>query len=105
MKNDTSNKIRLGIFVTIGIVVFILGIYFIGERQQLFRSSFRISGVFKNVEGLQAGNNVRFSGINVGTVEDIKIVSDSSVKVEVLIDENTRKFIKKMRLRVSVPKD
>lgn len=95
MKNDTSNKIRLGIFVTLGIVVFILGIYFIGERQQLFRSSFRVSGVFKDVAGLQAGNNVRFSGINVGTVEDIKIVSDTSVRVEILIDESTRKFIKK----------
>jgi phospholipid/cholesterol/gamma-HCH transport system substrate-binding protein len=95
MKNDASNKIKLGIFVTIGIVVFILGIYFIGERQQLFRSSFRISGVFRDVAGLQAGNNVRFSGINVGTVEDIKIVSDTSVRVEILIDENTRKFIKK----------
>ena len=95
MKNEISNKIRLGIFVTLGVVVFILGIYFIGERQQLFRSSFRINGIFKDVAGLQAGNNVRFAGINVGTVEDIKIVSDSSVRVEILIDENTRKFIKK----------
>jgi phospholipid/cholesterol/gamma-HCH transport system substrate-binding protein len=95
MKKDTSNKIRLGIFVSLGITVFILGIYFIGERQQLFRSTFRVSGVFKDVAGLQAGNNVRFSGINVGTVEDISIVSDTSVRVEILIDESTRKFIKK----------
>ena len=95
MKKDTSNKIRLGIFISLGITVFILGIYFIGERQQLFRSTFRVSGVFKDVAGLQAGNNVRFSGINVGTVENIRIVSDTSVRVEILIDENTRKFIKK----------
>lgn len=95
MKKDTSNKIRLGIFISLGMVVFILGIYFIGERQQLFRSTFRVSGVFKDVAGLQAGNNVRFSGINVGTVENISIVSDTSVRVEILIDENTRKFIKK----------
>ena len=73
MKKNTSNKIRLGIFVSLGIVVFILGIYFIGERQQLFRSTFRLSGVFKDVAGLQAGNNVRLSGINVGTVENISI--------------------------------
>jgi len=95
MKKDTSSKIRLGIFISLGIVMFILGIYFIGERQQLFRSTFRVSGVFKDVAGLQAGNNVRFSGINVGTVENIRIVSDTSVRVEILIDENTRKFIKK----------
>jgi phospholipid/cholesterol/gamma-HCH transport system substrate-binding protein len=95
MKKNTSNKIRLGIFISLGIALFIIGIYFIGERQQIFRSTFRVSGVFKDVEGLQAGNNVRFSGINVGTVENISIVSDTSVRVKILIDESTRKFIKK----------
>jgi phospholipid/cholesterol/gamma-HCH transport system substrate-binding protein len=95
MKKNTGNKIRLGIFITLGITLFIIGIYFIGERQQIFRSTFRVSGVFKDVEGLQAGNNVRFSGINVGTIENISIVSDSTVRVKILIDESTRKFIKK----------
>lgn len=95
MKKGTSNKIKLGIFVTIGILVFVVGIYFIGEGQQLFRRTFRISGVFKDVAGLQAGNNVRLSGVNVGVVDDIRIVSDSSIRVEILIDESTRKFIKK----------
>jgi phospholipid/cholesterol/gamma-HCH transport system substrate-binding protein len=95
MKKNTSNKIRLGIFISLGLALFIIGIYFIGERQQIFRSTFRLSGVFKDVEGLQAGNNVRFSGINVGTVENISIVSDTSVRVKILIDESTRKFIKK----------
>jgi phospholipid/cholesterol/gamma-HCH transport system substrate-binding protein len=95
MKKNTGNKIRLGIFITIGVMLFTIGIYFIGERQQIFRSTFRLSSVFKDVEGLQAGNNVRFSGINVGTIENISIVSDSSVRVKILIDENARKFIKK----------
>jgi phospholipid/cholesterol/gamma-HCH transport system substrate-binding protein len=95
MKKDTSNKIKLGIFFSIGMMVFIVGIYFIGEGKQLFRTTFRISGVFKDVAGLQPGNNVRLSGINVGTVDNIMIVSDTSVRVEILIDESTRKFIKK----------
>ena len=95
MKKNTSNRISLGIFVSLGIVLFILGVYFIGERQQLFRSTFRLSCVFKDVAGLQSGGNVRFSGITVGTVDNISIVSDTTVKVEILIDEGTRKFIKK----------
>jgi phospholipid/cholesterol/gamma-HCH transport system substrate-binding protein len=95
MKKGIRNKIRLGVFISLGIGVFILGIYFIGERQQLFRSTFRLSGVFKDVAGLQSGNNVRLSGINVGVVEKISIVSDTSVRVEILIDESARKFIKK----------
>ena len=59
MKKNSANKIKLGMFISLGIVVFVLAIYFIGERQQLFRSTFRLSGVFKDVAGLQAGNNVK----------------------------------------------
>ena len=95
MKKNVNHKIRLGIFITLGITVFILAIYFIGEKQQLFRSTFRLSGEFNDVAGLQAGNNVRLSGINVGTVENVSIVSDTSVKVGVLIDESIREFIRK----------
>jgi phospholipid/cholesterol/gamma-HCH transport system substrate-binding protein len=95
MKKDTSNKIKLGIFISIGMLVFIVGIYFIGEGKQLFRRTFRISGVFKDVAGLQPGNNVRLSGVNVGTVDNIMIVSDTSVRVEILFDETVRKFIMK----------
>ncbi|MBK7867864.1 MAG: MCE family protein [Ignavibacteriales bacterium] len=95
MKNDSKNKIRLGIFITVGIVVFILAIYFIGEKQQLFRSTFNISGVFKDVGGLQVGGNVRFAGINVGVVEGISIITDTSVQVDMIIDESVRKFINK----------
>jgi phospholipid/cholesterol/gamma-HCH transport system substrate-binding protein len=95
MKKKINHKVRLGIFISLGITVFILAIYFIGEKQQLFRSTFRLSGEFKDVAGLQAGNNVRLAGINVGTVDNVSIISDTSVKVEILIDESTRKFIKK----------
>jgi phospholipid/cholesterol/gamma-HCH transport system substrate-binding protein len=95
MKKEVSNKIKLGIFISIGMLLFIAGIYFIGQGQQLFRSTFRISGVFKDVAGLQAGNAVRLSGVNVGTVDNIRIESDSSIRVEILIDERTRMFIKK----------
>ena len=95
MKKNISSKIRLGIFISLGIAVFIVAIYFIGEKQQLFRSTFRISGVFKDVGGLQAGNNVRLSGINIGTIDNVTIISDTSVRVDIVIDESTRRFIKK----------
>ncbi len=95
MKKNISHKVRLGIFISLGIAVFIFAIYFIGEQQQLFRSTFRLSGVFKDVAGLQVGNNVRLSGINVGTIDNISIISDTSVRVVIFVDENTRQFIKK----------
>jgi phospholipid/cholesterol/gamma-HCH transport system substrate-binding protein len=95
MKKTTTNKIKLGMFISLGILLLILGIYFIGERQQLFRSTFRLTGLFRDIAGLQVGNNVRLSGVNIGTVDNIEIVSDTSVNVVIIIDHKARRFIKK----------
>lgn len=95
MKKESINKVKLGIFISLGIVVFITGIYFIGETKQLFSSTIRISALFTDINGLQVGNNVRFAGINIGSVVGIQIVSDSAVKVDMIIDVKTQKFIKK----------
>ncbi len=104
MQNKSGSKIKLGLFVSIGLFMFIVGIYFVGKKQQLFNSTFHVNGVFKDVSGLQIGNNVRFDGINVGVVDNIEIVSDSSVRVDLSIDEKARKFIKK-DARASVGSD
>jgi len=95
MKKSVGNKIKLGMFVSLSIALFIAGIYFIGQRQQLFSSTFKVSGIFKDISGLLVGNNVRFSGINVGIIENIEQITDSTVRVDMLINENARKFIKK----------
>jgi phospholipid/cholesterol/gamma-HCH transport system substrate-binding protein len=95
MKNKNGNTMKLGMFVSLSIALFIAGIYYVGQKQQLFNDTFHIVGVFKDISGLQVGNNVRFSGINVGIVEDIEQITDSTVKVSMLIDAKTKKFIKK----------
>lgn len=95
MQNTSGNKMRLGIFVSVGVSLFIVGIYFIGKKQQLFNSTFHVSSVFKDISGLNAGNNVRFSGINVGIIENIQQITDTTVRVDMQIDESARKFIKK----------
>lgn len=95
MKKASGNKIRLGIFVSIGFALLIACIYLIGERQQLFSNTFQVSGIFKNISGLQIGNNVRFSGINVGIVDNIEQLTDTTVKVDMMINDDTRKFMKK----------
>lgn len=95
MKKAAANKVRLGIFVFIGVALFVVAIYLIGQRQQLFSKTFHVSGVFKDIGGLQVGNNVRFSGINVGIIASIRQHSDSTVCVDMVILDDTRKFIKK----------
>jgi phospholipid/cholesterol/gamma-HCH transport system substrate-binding protein len=47
------------------------------------------------VNGLQKGNNVRYSGINIGTVSTIEMVNDSTIMVAMSIDEKIISHIKK----------
>ena len=47
------------------------------------------------MSGLKVGSNVRFSGINIGTVDFIQIETDTSVKVELLLQKEVQKFIRK----------
>lgn len=79
----------------LGLVIFISAIYYIGSRQALFGAKVRITAEFDNVAGLQPGNNIRFSGIKIGTVERIEIASDSLARVYMLIDKQAAKYIKK----------
>jgi phospholipid/cholesterol/gamma-HCH transport system substrate-binding protein len=95
MEKTTSQKIRLGLFVIIGLLIFILAIYFIGNKQQMFGKTEHLKAVFTNVGGLQLGNNVRYSGINVGTVQEISMINDTAIIVDMIIDKSIFKNIKK----------
>ncbi len=94
MKNESGYKWKLGMFVLIGLFVFTITIYLVGKQNNLFGSTFHLKAIFKTVSGLQVGNNVRFSGINIGTVKDIELVTDSSVMVVLVIKKNVQQFIK-----------
>jgi phospholipid/cholesterol/gamma-HCH transport system substrate-binding protein len=87
-------KIRLGLFVAGGITLFILAIFIIGKQKNLFNPVYTLSSTFANVSGLQVGNNIRFSGINIGTVDNIAIINDSTVKVTMSIRSEVKQFIK-----------
>ncbi|WP_321346623.1 MlaD family protein [uncultured Draconibacterium sp.] len=95
MKERKSRSLRLGIMVTVGLALFAWGIYYLGSQRKLFTSSVTVKSYFNNVSGLVEGNKVRYSGITVGSVSEISIVSDSTILVEMTIDKNTRKFIRK----------
>ena len=87
-------KVRLGLFVAGGLALFVLAIFIIGKQKNLFNPVFKLTTTFYNVSGLQVGNNIRFSGINVGTVDNIRIINDSTVRVDMLIRREVHQFIK-----------
>jgi phospholipid/cholesterol/gamma-HCH transport system substrate-binding protein len=95
MKTTSGQKIKIGLFTFAGLLAVVLAVFFIGNQKNMFSSTFNVYGTFKNVNGLQAGNNVRFAGINVGVVQDINIITDSLVRVDLTLNNNVKKFIKK----------
>lgn len=95
MEKAASQKIRLGLFVITGLLIFILAVYFIGDKQKMFGRTNRLEAVFNNVNGLQLGNNVRYSGISVGTVRGIEMINDTTIRVDMIIDKAIFPYIKK----------
>jgi phospholipid/cholesterol/gamma-HCH transport system substrate-binding protein len=95
MKKENSLKWKVGLFTLIGSGALLTGLFFIGSQRNLFSSVVRVHTVFANVVGLKVGSNVRFGGITVGTVENIQLITDTSVNVVMAIQSNIKKFIKK----------
>ncbi len=87
-------KVRLGLFIAGGLAIFILAVFIIGKQKNLFNPVIKLTTTFHNVSGLQVGNNIRFSGITIGTVDQISIINATTVKVDMLIRKEIQKFIK-----------
>ncbi len=94
MKN-TKRALRLGVFIAAAVVLFVIAIYIIGSKGNLFSPTKDIHSSFRDIRGLMIGNNVRFAGINVGTVKNINIISDSSVIVTMSIRDSYSDYIYK----------
>jgi phospholipid/cholesterol/gamma-HCH transport system substrate-binding protein len=95
MEKTASQKINLGLFVIIGLLIFILAVYFIGNKRNMFGKTNHLETVFNNVNGLQLGNSVRYSGISVGTVRGIEMVNDTTIRVDMIIEKSIFSYIKK----------
>ena len=95
MAASTSKNIGLGVFILVGLALLTGFVFFIGANQNLFGSTTQVATVFHNISGLQPGANVRFSGINVGTVEKIQITSDTTVKVSMRLNNSVVPYVKK----------
>lgn len=94
MEKSKSQKLKLGIFVILSTILFLAAVYLIGQRQNMFKKTFTISAYFQNVNGLQKGNNVRYSGIDIGMVNGISMINDSVIKVNMKIEEKIIKHIR-----------
>ncbi|WP_117883088.1 MlaD family protein [Aureibaculum luteum] len=98
MQQTKTQKFKLGLFIIASTLLLIFALYFIGNKQNIFGKTFRISAVFNNVNGLQLGNNVRYSGINVGTVKNIEMINDTTICVDMIVEDKILQHLKKNAL-------
>jgi phospholipid/cholesterol/gamma-HCH transport system substrate-binding protein len=94
MRKNKIDNAKVGILVLAGLLFLIFTLYMIGKNRNLFGSTFTIKAVLTNVNGLVLGNNVRFKGMDVGTVKSITVENDTAILVTMTVDESMKPYIK-----------
>ena len=92
---ERKRSIIVGVFVVIGIIILVAGIFVLGGKQNHFARTVTVSTSFPDVAGLKAGNNIWFSGVKVGTVKGIRFNGLDGVDVDLVIDQKSQEFIRK----------
>jgi len=95
MNKEFIRNVKLGIFVIAGMIFLVTALYFIGNNRNMFGDTVRLYVIFQDAKGLQEGNNVRYSGIDVGTVESIQLLNESTICVELSIEKESVGNIRK----------
>jgi phospholipid/cholesterol/gamma-HCH transport system substrate-binding protein len=96
MKTDNNKRaVVLGIFIVVGLAIFIAGILTLGNQKKTFEKKVTVKAIFNDAGGLHAGNNVWFLGVKVGTIKKISFIGHSQVEILMNIESNAQTFIMK----------
>lgn len=93
--SPNKRAVTVGIFVVLGLVFLVAGILVIGNIHQTFSRKLRVTTLFDDVNGLQKGSNIWFSGVKIGTVKQVDFYGASQVKVIMNIDREAQQYIRK----------
>ncbi len=95
MQTNNKKAITVGIFIFLGLLIFVVGVFTLGSQKKAFNKSFSVNVVFNDIQGLKAGNNVWFSGVKIGTIKKIQFFGTSQVQVFMNLEEEAHKYIHK----------
>ncbi|HKK76215.1 MAG TPA: MlaD family protein [Saprospiraceae bacterium] len=95
MARKNLNNIKLGVFILAAFILFTYGLYRIGDRQSFLSNYLTLYVDFKDVKGLRPGNNVRYSGITIGSVEEINILNDTTLRVRLEVEQRAVQYLRK----------
>ena len=93
--SKNTRAVVIGIFVVIGLLIFILGVITLTGQKKSFSNAVNLKAIFDNVEGLQAGSNVWLNGVKIGTVKDVRFNEEGKVAVSMGVDEKMQVYIHK----------
>lgn len=94
MNIPAAQKIKTGLFVLVTLGLLLALIFVISKHKRLFADTFLVNAQFTNIAGTREGNFVRFAGINIGTVETITIINDTTVQLGLNIEKGMQPYIK-----------
>ena len=94
---STNNKraVIVGIFIFLGLAIFIITVLTLGSQHKTFEKAITIKAIFEDVNGLQKGNNIWFTGVKIGTIKKIAILGNAKVEVTLSVEEHSQQFIRK----------
>jgi phospholipid/cholesterol/gamma-HCH transport system substrate-binding protein len=95
MKKKRDNGVIVGIFIFLALFVFVISVFTIGSRKGMFKESMTLNAYFGSVDGVRKGAYVRLSGVEVGIVNAIEITNNNNIKLELKIDKELSRFIRK----------
>lgn len=97
MMRAEKNKrtVKVGIFIIVGLAILIVAIFALGGQKRSFVPSLTLHAVFDNVNGLQKGDNVFFSGVKIGTVKVVEFYGTSQVRVTMQIERKVQKYVRR----------
>lgn len=90
-----KRTVIVGIFVLLGTAFLIAGILLVGNIRQTFSTKVELSALFDDVEGLQKGDNIWFSGVKIGTIDHLDFFGHSQVKVYMAVNVEAQQYIHK----------
>jgi phospholipid/cholesterol/gamma-HCH transport system substrate-binding protein len=98
------NEIRAGVFLLISFVILVVMVFAVSDIQSLFKKKKEVKVLFLFSDGIEKNAQVRFSGIKIGKVENIRIAPEKGDKIELalsvfsdaVIKEDTRAAIKSL---------
>lgn len=93
--SSNQRAVIVGIFIFLGLAIFVITVLTLGSQKKSFEKSIVVKAFFNNVNGLQKGNNIWFSGVKVGTIKKVSLQGNGRVEVDMSIEEQSVQFIPK----------